>query len=164
MESPVLSLPNANTSFDPSEYNPILLATQVDINRYWPYISELLGRCVDKTMRGEVSVSDIYHRALNGMCFIFVVAKDTTEGPDVRLAIVMEPAIYPELNAMNIVALAGDHLMAFHERYWKALCGWCFMNGARAIEGFVNPAMERIVNKFGFERTSVHVRCAIDGN
>ena len=164
MENQVTSLPNANNTFEADEYQPILLATQVDINRYWPAIAGLLGRCVDKTMRGEVSVSDIYNSAMSGRCFLFVASKDTPEGPDVRLVAVMEPAIYPELNAMNIVAIAGDHLAAFHDRYWKALCGWCFMNGARAIEGFVNPAMERIVSKFGFERTSVHVRCAIDGN
>jgi hypothetical protein len=93
--------------------------------------------------------------------FLFAVARETVDGPDVDLAILLEPAIYPTKNAMNIVIVAGKNLGHYYNKYWKFLCGWAYLNGAKEFEAYVSPAMERILKRYDFERTCVHVRMPI---
>ena len=145
------------------EYEPQLLGTQELLNYYWPAIVRQLERCIDKTMRGEVEAEDIYKAALTAQAVVFIIGRQTVEGPDVKLVVVLEPVVYPRFQAMNILALAGENLNDLHDRYWKALCGWAYMNGARAFEGYVSPAMFRIVSKFGFHQDSIFIRMPLTG-
>ena len=59
---------------------------------------------------------------------------------------------------MNILALAGSDLEYFYEKFWKKLCGWAYMNSVRAIEGWVSPAMERVISRYGFKHVYTHMR------
>ena len=78
--------------------------------------------------------------------------------PSVRLALVVEIVNYPRLAAMNIIAMTGKDLGPFMDRFWKRFCGWAYMNGIRAIEGHVSPAMERLLSKYKFKPVYSHVR------
>jgi len=90
--------------------------------------------------------------------YIFVVKCDKTITKSVKLALVLEIVHYPKLAAMNIVALGGSDLDALHAKYWKMLCGWAYMNSVRVIEGWVSPAMERVISQYGFKPVYTHMR------
>ncbi|WP_445772129.1 hypothetical protein [Rheinheimera sp.] len=105
-----------------------------------------------------MSIEDIYNAALQGKMYIFVVKCDKTITKSVKLALVLEIIPYPQMRAMNIVALGGNDLDALHAKYWKMLCGWAYMNSVRFIEGWVSPAMERVISRYGFKPVYVHMR------
>jgi hypothetical protein len=52
---------------------------------------------------------------------------------------------------MNILVLSGTELEALYEKFWVKLCGWMYMNGIRTVEGWVTPAMQRVISRFGFK-------------
>ena len=139
-------------------YEPLLLATQEQFDLYWTQCVPLLDRVIERAMHGELTTDDIYEKALQGQMYVFICKKDGGEYPDVKFAIVMELINYPRLAAMNIVAIGGSHLNPFFKKFWSKLCGWAYMNGIRAIEALVSPAMARIISKFGFNHTYAHMR------
>lgn len=145
-------------------YDPQILFTKDMVDAYWPYIFPMLDRCVQRTAHGTMETNDIYHAAIAGKVFLFVVKADTPDGPAVKLVLALEPSEYPRLLAYNIFAVGGNELLLCHDKYWKHLCGWAYMVGARAIEANVSPAMERIVSRFGFKRTHIQVRYDLKGN
>ena len=147
--------------FDPiplDDFEPLLLATKEQFDMYWTATKPLLEKCVKRAMHGEMTIDDIYNSALQGKMYIFVVKCDKTIIKSVKLALVLEIVHYPKLAAMNIVALGGSDLDALHAKYWKMLCGWAYMNSVRVIEGWVSPAMERVISQYGFKPVYTHMR------
>ena len=147
--------------FDPiplDDFEPLLLSTKEHFDAYWPATKPLLEKCVKRAMHGEMTIDDIYNAALQGKMYIFVVKCDKTITKSVKLALVLEIIHYPKLPAMNIVALGGSDLDALHAKYWKMLCGWAYMNSVRVIEGWVSPAMERVISQYGFKPVYTHMR------
>ena len=137
----------------PAGFDPIPLD-----DMYWTATKPLLEKCVKRAMHGEMTIDDIYNSALQGKMYIFVVKCDKTITKSVKLALVLEIVHYPKLAAMNIVALGGSDLDALHAKYWKMLCGWAYMNSVRVIEGWVSPAMERVISQYGFKPVYTHMR------
>jgi len=78
------------------KYEPQLLSTKELIDRYWGQCVPLLQKCIDKQMDGELDIEDIYSKALKGEMFIIAVKNDSTEIPDVKLALVLELVYYPK--------------------------------------------------------------------
>lgn len=111
----------------------------------------------------ETSALDVYQAVLAGKAHIWAVVAELEEGPDVKFTMAVEVVDYPKLTALNILAIGGEELLLFHNKFWGAFKGWAFMTGIRAIEGYVSESMERIVKRFGFERTSIHVRLSLTG-
>ena len=147
--------------FDPiplDDFEPLLLATKEQFDMYWTATKPLLEKCVKRAMHGEMTIDDIYNSALQGKMYIFVVKCDKTITKSVKLALVLEIVHYPKLAAMNIVALGGSDLDALHAKYWKMLCGWAYMNSVRVIEGWVSPAMERVISQYCFKPVYTHMR------
>lgn len=145
------------------EYTPIQVTTQQQVDRFWPQIEQYLKPCVDKALHGEYLMSDIYRMVCEMRVVLFVVTDDPageTLDPHVSLALVAEPVIYPRLYALNILAMGGQNLTA-HKRFWGHFKSWAFMNGARAIEASVSPAMMRILSHWGFENVYSVARCQI---
>ena len=140
------------------DYDVLLLATQEQFDIYWAQCVPLLDKVITQAMHGEMTTDDIYDMALQGQMYVFVCKKDGGDYPDVKFTLVMEIVKYPKLAAMNIVAIGGSHLNAFFDRFWDRLCGWAFINGVRAIEALVSPAMAKIISKFGFKQTYTHMR------
>lgn len=143
---------------DHSRYEPLLLTTKEQFDRYWPHTKKLVDRCLRRATYGEFNVEDVYQLALSQRAFVFIVKNDEGIQPDVKLAVVVEVVNYPHLSALNILALAGSKLDVFYEKFWNKFCGWAYMNGARAIEGLVTPAMRRVISKYGFKQTYIHMR------
>lgn len=145
------------------EYEPKLLGNKEQFDLYWPQAAVLIEKCLRDAARGELTVEDIYERALHGQMFVFVFKNDEGDIPDVKLALVLEAVNYPKLPALNIVALTGGGLKNLYEQFWKHVCSWAYMSGAKAIEGLMSPAMVKIVSKFGFENTYQHMRFDLEG-
>lgn len=140
--------------FDPvplDDYEPLLLSTQEQFDKYWPRASKLVEKCIKRSMHGEMTVDDIKNLAFQQRAYVFVVKNDKGIQPDIKLVVVLEMSGYPRLPAMNILALAGSDLEVFYEKFWQKLCGWAYMNGIRSIEGLVSPAMQRVISKYGFK-------------
>lgn len=147
--------------FDPiplEDYDALLLSTKEQFDKYWPKAKGLVEKCIKRSMHGEITADDIYTLALQGKFYVFVLKNDKCISPDVKLVVVLEIVQYPRLPAMNILALGGSDLDFFFEKFWKRLCGWAYMNGVRAIEGWVSPAMERVISRYGFNHVYTHMR------
>lgn len=142
-----------------NEYEPLLLSTQELLNRHWPIVEPMLKEC-----EGDYTTGDMYAALLRGEMFILVIARETIDGPDVALAVLMQPLVYPRRTAMNIVAVTGRDLRKWMRKYWDFFYAWAFMNGARAIESPVSPAVERLLGGFGFKRTAIYVSTPLTGN
>jgi hypothetical protein len=139
-------------------YDALLLSSKEMFDKYWPGAKVLVEKCVRRATYGEFTTEDIYNGALQGQFYIFVVKSDATIVPSVKLVVVLETVRYPRLPALNLLVLAGSKLDVFYEKFWHRLCGWAYMNNVRAIEGFVSPAMERVISRFGFKKTYTHMR------
>lgn len=143
------------------EFEPLLLSTPAMLEAYWPLALPLLSRVVKEAMHGEFEMSDLKALAQSGKVFIFVLTNDktgTNPEREVRLALAVEIVQYPRLPALNVLALGGTDLSLFHRKFWKQFCGWAYMNGVRAVEGWVSPAMQRVLTRFGFKQVYTHMR------
>ena len=143
--------PNLEVVKEPA-YEVLLLSTQQLYEKYWGQCAPLLQECVDRAMHGEMTVEDIYTRALKGQLYVIIAKDDTPEIPDVKMVIVLELVTYPQFTAMNVVALGGRDLRHMIKKFWKQVCGWAQVCGVKHIECLVAPAMEKILVAQGFER------------
>jgi hypothetical protein len=153
--------------FDPipvADYDALLLSTQEQFDKYWPATKPLVEKCIKRSMHGEITIDDIYALATQGKMYVFIVKSDKGIRPDVKLALVLEIVNYPRLPAINILALGGSDLDPLYDKFWKKLCGWAYMNGIRAIEGWVSPAMERVITRYGFKHVYTHMRFDLTEN
>jgi hypothetical protein len=152
----------AQDDFAPlKEFEPLLLSTPELLYNFWYLAYPLLERCVKEAMRGEMDIHDIEALARAGKAYIFVLTNDKTgTNPDreVRLALAVEVVQYPRLPALNVLALGGTELAMFHRKFWKQFCGWAYMNGVRAVDGWVSPGMQRMLTRFGFKQVYAHMR------
>ena len=139
-------------------FEPLILSTKERFDVYWPEIAPMIDKCMHKATHGELTLQDIYDRCTSGHMNIFVVKDDSAESPEVPLVLVTELVNYPRLTALRIVALGGTSLDKYYGKFWTKFCGWAYMNGVRAIEGLVSPAMERIISRYGFEHVYTHMR------
>jgi hypothetical protein len=139
-------------------YEPLLLATQEHFDLYWAQCIPLVDRVVTKAIYGEFTTDDIYNAAIQGQMYVFICKKDEGEYPDVMFVIIMELVNYPRLAALNVVVIGGSHLNPLFKKFWEKLCGWAYINGIRAIEALVSPAMARIISRFGFEHKYAQMR------
>ena len=135
-----------------ANYEVQLLSTKEMYDKYLAQCVPLFQECIDRAMHGEMTVEDIYTKALKGEVFVIVAKDDTPEVPDVKLAIAMELVYYPQFTAMNVLALGGRDLRHMIKRFWTQVCGWAQVCGVKQIECLVAPAMEKILTAQGFER------------
>lgn len=145
--------------FPENSFEPMLLGTKEHFDKYWAYAEPHIKRCLDETTHGEIEPHHIYERGLAAQVYIIIVKSDAGPEPQVKLVLVFEPHIYPNLPALNLLVLGGSDLKSLSSKYWEKLLGWCYMNGVRAIEAMIcNPAMERIVKRLGFKPVYTHMR------
>ena len=139
-------------------YVPLLLATADALDIYWGQAVPLLQRCIDEAMHGELTVEDLYEGIKAGVMYGIVFKNDEGELPDVALVVVLEPALYPRLSAMNVLALGGRDLGVFGEKYWKHICSWSYLNGLRHMQASASPGMARMLKRLGFKSVYTTMR------
>ena len=141
-------------------YEPILLSTVQILDAYWAQAVPLLERCIGEAMHGELTVEDLYEGIKAGQMFGIVFKNDEGELPDVALALVLEPILYPRMPVMNVVALGGRDLEQFGGKFWQHICSWAYMNGLRHMQASASPGMARMLKKLGF--SSVYTTMRMD--
>lgn len=134
---------------------PVLLSTQEQLNAYWPQIEPLLANA---PVMEELSTETIYQAALISQMLIFVFIKETEEGDEVQLVLVVSIVPHEKLLTVNIITVAGKDLRQHTSDFWDYFKGWCVMNGARAVDAYVPDRLVGFVEKLGLKRESVHVR------
>ena len=145
--------------FPENSFEPMFLSTKEHYDRYWAYAEPHVKRCLKETTHGEIDAHHIYERGLAGQVYTIVVKSDAGPEPQVKLVLVFEPHIYPNLPALNLLILGGSDLKVLSTKYWEKLLGWCYMNNVRAVDCSVsNPAMERIIKRLGFKPVYTHMR------
>tara|TARA_R100001079_G_C4446020_1_gene151173 strand:+ start:188 stop:688 length:501 start_codon:yes stop_codon:yes gene_type:complete len=145
--------------FPANSFDPLLLSTKEHYDTYWAYAEPHIKRCLEETTHGEISTSHIYERGLAAQNYVIVVKSDAGPEPEVKLVLVFEPRYYPNLAALNLLAIGGSDLKILSDKYWEKLLGWCYMNGVRAIDCSVsNPAMERMIKRLNFKPIYTQMR------
>ena len=135
-----------------AETRPLILSTQELLNAYWPQVEPLLASA---PVAKEVSTDAIFKAALAGQMLIFVFI---TENSDVELALVVASVPSDVLPVVNIITVAGKNLRKHTGKFWEFFKGWCYMNGARAIDAYVPERMEGFMEELGLKKETVHVR------
>lgn len=142
-------------------FEPQFLSTVELLDTYWPQAAQVLERCVDDAMHGEMSLNDIYEGVKAGRLICLVAKNDEGELPEVALALVMETLAYPQFTVLNIVALGGRELELLKSKFWKHVCSWAFMCGVRHLQASVSPAMARILKRYGFNQVYATLRMGL---
>ena len=88
--------------FPQNSFEPLLLSTKEHFDKYWAYAEPYVKDCLDKTTNGEIETRHIYERALAAQMYVIVVKSDAGPEPQVKLVLVFEPRIYPNLPALNL--------------------------------------------------------------
>lgn len=134
---------------------PVLLSTQEQLNAYWPQVETLL---LTAPITEDFTIDKIYQAAMAAQMFIFVFVKETVDGDEVELVLVVSPTSSDTVPGINIITVAGKNLKQHISDFWEYFKGWCVMNGARAIDAYVPDRLEGFVEKLGLKRETVHVR------
>lgn len=138
---------------DNKQKRPLMLSTQQLVMAYWPQVEPLLASA---PIAEELSTDAILQGVLTGQYITFVVADDEA---NVELVLVISKPTSETFPAITILTVAGKNLKQNANDFWEFFKGWCFINGARAIDAYVP---ERMVNylqeKLGLQKESVHVR------
>lgn len=74
------------------------------------------------------------------------------------LACAFEFIYYPNLTAINIIALAGTDLDGTAARFFDRMKDFARASGAACIEALCIDGMARMLRKYGFEKASTQVR------
>ena len=72
------------------KYNAQLLSTKELYDKYWGACVPLFQECIDRAMDGEMTVDNIYDRALKGQLYVIAIKNDDDEVSDVKLALALE--------------------------------------------------------------------------
>lgn len=134
---------------------PLLLSTQVQVAAYWPQIEKLL---LTAPISEEFSPDAVLQAVLAGQMLVFAFIKETEDGDEVELAMVLSKTPSETLPVVTIITIAGKNLKKHINEFWEFFKGWCVMNGARAIDAYVPERMEHILEPLGLKRETVHVR------
>ena len=123
---------------------------------FWPQVEPLLAKA---PIVIEYPVEFIKKGVLSEELFLLTFITESSDGPVVELAVLIAPTLSPILPGMTIVSVVGRNLRLFAGQFWEYFKGWCYMNGARAIDAYVPERMvEFMVNELGLTKETVHVR------
>lgn len=120
-------------------------------------IEPLLLPVVKEAARGEFSVEDIKRMTAEGRVISAVAEKD---GEPV-MAMAFEFVHYPQILAVNVMALGGHGLDAIADEFWETFRSWCKSAGASVIEASCSNAMARLLGRYGFETVYRVVRAGL---
>lgn len=135
---------------------PLMLSTQQLVMAYWPQVEPLLASA---PIAEELSTDAILQGTLTGQYIIFVVVNEELEVPAVELVLVISRPTSETFPVITILTVAGKNLKKNATEFWEFFKGWCFINGARAIDAYVPERMvDYLEQKLGLKKETVHVR------
>lgn len=138
------------------ETKPVLLSTPQMIEAYWPQVAPLIAAApVAEEFPPEV-IKQLVHM---GKMFCFVFTTDDVDGPTVHFTLIGAATPSDTYPVVNVICVAGKNIKGHINQHWDHFKGWCYMNGARAIDAYVPERMVKFTEKeLGLKKESVHVR------
>lgn len=127
------------------------------VARKFDIAAPLLEPVVRDAAKGEFSVFDLFELTKDGKAITALIEKDG-QG---MMALVFEFVHYPQMLAVNIMALGGKDLDESMMEFFEKFKTYCREAGAVAIEASCSPGMTRLLSKYGFEPTYQLVRTAL---
>lgn len=137
-----------------TDMNIRFLTDRKELIAAWPQVAQLLEPVVRKAARGEFTLANILEMAADGKAVIGVVK----EGDEMKLAFVFEFRHYPQMTAVNVIAIGGRNLRRAAAAYLETLASWARSAGASCIDASCSPAMARLLAKLQFTDTYRRVR------
>lgn len=135
----------------------LFLNTPELVAEHFHRAAPLLDVVVREAAHGEFSVQDLEEMALAGRVIVCLVEDEN----GVRVAGAIEFKHYPQMLALNILALAGREFVDIAADMLAPLCQVARAAGASAIEASCSPAMARLLAQYGFTDTYRVVRLAM---
>ncbi len=133
----------------------LFLQSESELKPFWKEVKPLLQKCVTHAVHGEYVVEDIYQMVKEQRAFVIYSFWDGQ--PSVALAV--EWVIYPQMKAVNIMALGGKHLIPSAEVFWARILNMLKSVGIEYVECSCSEAMARMLtSKLNFQRTYEFLR------
>lgn len=124
----------------------------------WERVVPLIEPVIREAARGELTVYDIRRLSEQGKMITALVEDDSG---DPIMAMVFEFVHYPQILAVNIVALGGRDLDGVQQEFFATFRQWCNSAGVSLIEASCSRAMARMLEPIGFKSTYQVVRLAV---
>ena len=135
----------------------LLLSTVEIVDRYWDQCALLFAPCIHHMDR-ELTIDDLHRKVLQGVVTVLIAKEETEKGPEVHMALAMEPIIYPGFTAMHCIVIGGRNMKDMASKYWRDIQGWMRVLGARKVQLLASSAVARLVKPFGFEEKYILMR------
>jgi hypothetical protein len=116
----------------------------------WGEMKPILQRCVEAS-QGMLKIENLEMMLAIGDAFAMASVYDG----QMKAVIVVRKIEYGGYNSARIIACAGEGLEHFMQ-YWDALEAWALRNDCQEVEGWCDPSMARLVQRFGFT-TKKHI-------
>lgn len=126
--------------------NVRFLTESGEVSQRWSEIAPLLAPVVGQAAHGEFTLDDI--RTLCEARHMYIGVCEY--GGALTLAMAFEFRRYPQLLALNVVALGGSQLDGFTRRFFDQFKAWAAQAGASRIEASCSEAMARLLARYGF--------------
>lgn len=104
----------------------------------------LLEKVVRRATKGEFTVDDLRRMAREGRVLVGVALR----GDEPVLAAALELVHYPQLTALNVMAMGGHGLSSIEPRFFEEMKAFARACGAQRIEACGSKAMSRLLRTF----------------
>lgn len=137
--------------------NVRFLTTENEIAARWEHIAPHIAPVVKGAAHGEFTVDDLRAGCLEGR----MIAGICEYGGAVTMAMIFEFRHYPQMVAVNVIALGGADLDTVAQRYFPRFQVWAREAGATVIEASCSRTMARLLHRYGFTDTYQQVRLPV---
>jgi hypothetical protein len=127
------------------------------VEEHFERAAPLLAQVIAEAAHGEFTIADLRAMALDGRVIVCIVEDDD----GVRVAGAIEFKHYPQILALNIMAVAGRDFVDIAADLLAPLCEVGRAAGATVIEASCSPAMARLLAQYSFADTYRVVRLAL---
>lgn len=102
----------------------------------------------------EYSTKQLFQLAKEGKAVIGYVEEDGK----VLVAAAIEFIHYPNMTAMNIIALAGEQFDGAYKEFMGPMVKFGKLAGATHIEALCHDSMARLLQRYGFSKSNTQMR------
>lgn len=118
---------------------------------WWPMVRDMVEDAC-KYSNGKYSVGDVLNFILQKRMQMWVAMK----GHEVCAIGISELVNYPQLRVCRMLCATGDD-MALWAKLIDEIEAWALQVGAQAMEVMARPGWERVLKKFGYEKSHIQL-------
>lgn len=143
-----------------SDTRLIFLPTQRQISEAWPRIAPLYQVAIDEAVHGEFTLEQLRTMAMGKIALLAYIEDDD----QVLMVLAMEMKWYPNMAALNVMAMAGQRMGELFERHSPAIADFARSIGASHFEASGSKAMARMLKGCGWQFVYESVRYKLIGD